>query len=176
MLVGSKRNVSQKLSAIVSCDLVKVKSIYKMVVDLLWFQFCHHFFMVFTWCVFKDMRSIPGSGRPPGGGDGNPLQYSCLENPMDGQRNLEGYSPWGHKRAGHDERLSAGAHTHTARKWLLIRHKILWAISSLLHQLLSETSVWVVRTAIRRDDRLGGLNNRRWLKKQKNCFSHSTGG
>ena len=27
--------------------------------------------------------SIPGSGRPPGGGHGNPLQYSCLENPMD---------------------------------------------------------------------------------------------
>ena len=27
--------------------------------------------------------SIPGSGRSPGGGRGNPLQYSCLENPMD---------------------------------------------------------------------------------------------
>ena len=26
---------------------------------------------------------IPGSGRSPGGGPGNPLQYSCLENPMD---------------------------------------------------------------------------------------------
>ena len=30
-----------------------------------------------------DMGSIPGSGRSPGGGHGNPLQYSCLENPMD---------------------------------------------------------------------------------------------
>ena len=30
-----------------------------------------------------DMGSIPGSGRPPGGGNGNPLQYSCLENPME---------------------------------------------------------------------------------------------
>ena len=30
------------------------------------------------------MGSIPGSGRSPGGGHGNPLQYSCLENPMDG--------------------------------------------------------------------------------------------
>ena len=30
-----------------------------------------------------DVGSIPGSGRPPGGGNGNPLQYSCLENPMD---------------------------------------------------------------------------------------------
>ena len=30
-----------------------------------------------------DQGSIPGSGRSPGGGNGNPLQYSCLENPMD---------------------------------------------------------------------------------------------
>ena len=30
-----------------------------------------------------DMGLIPGSGRSPGGGNGNPLQYSCLENPMD---------------------------------------------------------------------------------------------
>ena len=31
-----------------------------------------------------DLGSIPGSGRVPGGGNGNPLQYSCLENPMVG--------------------------------------------------------------------------------------------
>ena len=31
----------------------------------------------------RDTGSIPGSGRFPGGGHGNPLQYSCLENPMD---------------------------------------------------------------------------------------------
>ena len=30
-----------------------------------------------------DAGSIPGSGRSPGGGNGNPLQFSCLENPMD---------------------------------------------------------------------------------------------
>ena len=29
----------------------------------------------------RDLGSIPGSGRSPGEGDGNPLQYSCLENP-----------------------------------------------------------------------------------------------
>ena len=33
--------------------------------------------------VVGDLCSIPGSGRSPGGGHGNPLQYSCLENPMD---------------------------------------------------------------------------------------------
>jgi len=31
----------------------------------------------------RDSGLIPGSGRSPGGGNGNPLQYSCLENPMD---------------------------------------------------------------------------------------------
>ena len=31
----------------------------------------------------RDVGSIPGMGRSPGGGHDNPLQYSCLENPMD---------------------------------------------------------------------------------------------
>ena len=35
-------------------------------------------------CSAGDLGSIPGSGRSPGEGNGNPLQYSCLENPMDG--------------------------------------------------------------------------------------------
>ena len=34
-------------------------------------------------CDAEDSGSIPGSGRSPGEGNGNPLQYSCLENPMD---------------------------------------------------------------------------------------------
>ena len=34
-------------------------------------------------CNVEDLGSIPGLGRSPGGGHGNPLQYSCLENPMD---------------------------------------------------------------------------------------------
>ena len=33
----------------------------------------------------RDASSIPGSGRSLGGGHGNPLQYSCLENPVDGR-------------------------------------------------------------------------------------------
>ena len=40
-------------------------------------------------CNTGDSSSIPGSERPPGEGNGNPLQYSCLENPH-GQRSLEG--------------------------------------------------------------------------------------
>ena len=34
-------------------------------------------------CNVEDLGLIPGLGRSPGGGNGNPLQYSCLENPMD---------------------------------------------------------------------------------------------
>ena len=45
-----------------------------------------------------DLDAIPGLGRFPGAGNGNPLQYSCLENPH-GQ--VAGCSPWG-LRVGHD--------------------------------------------------------------------------
>ena len=44
----------------------------------------------------RDEGSIPGSGRSLGIGNGNPHQYSCLENPMD-RRSLVGSSPWGRK-------------------------------------------------------------------------------
>ena len=36
-------------------------------------------------CSAEDLDLIPGLGRSPGEGNGNPLQYSCLENPMDGR-------------------------------------------------------------------------------------------
>ena len=39
----------------------------------------------------------PGSGRSHGEESGYSLQYSCLENSMDRERSLVGYSPWGHK-------------------------------------------------------------------------------
>ena len=52
----------------------------------------------------KDVGSVPGVGRSPGGGHGYPLQYSCLENPH-GQRSLVDYSPWGHKESDMTERL-----------------------------------------------------------------------
>ena len=49
-----------------------------------------------------DMSLIPGSGRPPRGGNGNTLQYSCLENPMDGG----GYNSWGCKESDMTKRLN----------------------------------------------------------------------
>ena len=48
-----------------------------------------------------DAGSIPGSGRLPGEGNGNLLQYSCLGK-SHGQRSLMGNSPWGHTRIGHN--------------------------------------------------------------------------
>ena len=51
-------------------------------------------------CNAGDLGLIPRLGRSPGGGHGNLIQYSCLENPY-GQRSLAGYSPRGH-REEHD--------------------------------------------------------------------------
>ena len=48
-----------------------------------------------------DLGSIPGSGRLPGEGNGNPLQYSFLENPMDGRT----WYPRGRKESDTTERL-----------------------------------------------------------------------
>ena len=56
-------------------------------------------------CNEGDLGSIPELGRSPGGEHGNPLQYSCLENPH-GWRSLVGYSPWGHKEPDLTEWLS----------------------------------------------------------------------
>ena len=41
----------------------------------------------------RDAGLIPGSGKSPGVGSGNPLQYSCLKNQPHGQRSMAGYSP-----------------------------------------------------------------------------------
>ena len=43
--------------------------------------------------------SVPGLGRSSGEGNGNPLQYFCLENPMERGASLAGYSPWGYKKS-----------------------------------------------------------------------------
>ena len=60
-------------------------------------------------CNVGDLRSIPRLGRSPGGGNGNPVQYSCLENPH-GQRCLVGYGLWGRKELDMTEGLSTTQH------------------------------------------------------------------
>ena len=47
----------------------------------------------------RDTGSIPELGRSPGGENGSPLQYSCLENPMARGAWQATYSPWGHKES-----------------------------------------------------------------------------
>ena len=67
-----------------------------------------------------DAVSIPGWGRFPGGGHGNPLQYSCLENPMERGSSLhgrEGYNPRGRKE------LDTTEATEHARTYNLFTHK-----------------------------------------------------
>ena len=58
-------------------------------------------------CNVGDLGSIPGSGRSPGEGNNNPLQYSCLENSMD--RGVQWSSPLGHKEWDTTELIT---HTH----------------------------------------------------------------
>ena len=59
----------------------------------------------------RDMGSIPGSGRSPGGGYGYPLQYSCLENPME----RGGWWATVHRSQSQTwlKQLSIGQHTQT---------------------------------------------------------------
>ena len=65
-------------------------------------------------CNAGDTDLIPGLGGSPVEGNGNPLQYSCLENPY-GQRSLAGYSPWGHKELDMTEQVSAAQ-----RSWFTV--------------------------------------------------------
>ena len=82
----------------------------------------------------RDMGSIPGAGRSPGGGHGNPLHYSCLENPQ-GPRSLVGYCPW-------------------ALGWQRVRNT--WETK---HSIARECA----QAAVTKCQRLGGLNNGKYL-------------
>ena len=69
-------------------------------------------------CTAGDLGSTPGLGRSPGGRHGNPLLYSCLENPR-GQRTLAGYiQSMGSQRVGHDW-ATKHSNVRQALKWLL---------------------------------------------------------
>ena len=111
-------------------------------------------------CNARDPSSIPGSeisprkgigyslqypwaslvaqivGKIPGEGQGNPLQYSFLENPH-GQRNLAGYSPWSHKESDMTEWLS------TAQHIIWKQSKISWVTHDYIWR---NTVVWLVPT------------------------------
>ena len=60
-------------------------------------------------CNAGDQGSVPGSGRSPGEGNGNPLQYSCLENSMDRGALWAPCSLWGLEELDMTEQLTAHA-------------------------------------------------------------------
>ena len=94
----------------------------------LWFHFCMCLEIMWVFsggsdskvsaCNVGDLGLVPGLGRSPGGGHGNPFQYSCLENPR-GQRSLVGYSPWGCKESD----MIKTKHTHTEITFLFLHQK-----------------------------------------------------
>ena len=50
-------------------------------------------------CIAGHLGSIPGSGRYPEEGNGNPFPLVCLPGRSHGQKSLAGYSPWDHKES-----------------------------------------------------------------------------
>ena len=69
-------------------------------------------------CNAGDPGSIRGSGRSPGGGHSNPLQYPCLENPTD-RGAWRGYSPWGCKESDVTEQLTLSRYSNA----LILQHE-----------------------------------------------------
>ena len=88
-------------------------------------------------CNAGDLGSIPGLGRSPGRGHGNPLQYPCLENPH-GQRRLVSCSLWGCKESDMTEQLSMGQHINIYSTWT-------WAslVAQLVRNLPAMRETWV---------------------------------
>ena len=82
-------------------------------------------------CNVRDLGSSPGLERSPGGGHGNPFQYSWLENPYR-QRSLEGCRPWDHKVSDTTERLE-----HTCSVLVTLRQTGRKAVHSLRSRYLT---------------------------------------
>ena len=96
-------------------------------------------------CNAGDLGSILGLGRSPGGGHGNPLQYSCLENPY-GQRSLAGYSLGAQKELGMTERLSTAQYNsliHIISTNSLISES--WIIKKAEHRRTDVFKLWCWR-------------------------------
>ena len=84
-------------------------------------------------CNAGDLGSIPGSGRSPGGGNGNPLQCSCLENPMD-RRAWRATVHRGRKesdRTEHTKKEGKGKEKGKATHSSILAWKIPWTVQSM---------------------------------------------
>ena len=69
----------------------------------------------------RDVGSVSGLGRSPGGGNGNPLQYSCLENPMD--RGAQWVTVHGLQTSDTTERLTLSRTRHLTKREYGFSHK-----------------------------------------------------
>ena len=86
-------------------------------------------------CNAGNPGSIPGSGRSPGEGNSNPLQYSCLEK-SHGWRSLVGYSPWGRKESDTTERVH-----FTSLRYYYLLHQPIHDIGSVLEVFFFSSAV-----------------------------------
>ena len=91
-----------------------------------------------------DAGSTPGSGRSPGEGNGNPLQYSGLEKPMD-RGALAGCSPWCHKESDTTERLTLYPNLKQLRPLHLSvgRNRLMWPPENFHWVCSSASPLWV---------------------------------
>ena len=78
----------------------------------------------------EDLGSIPGSGRSPGGGNGDPPQYSCLENPMD--RGAWRATVHGSQKIGHDlvpeQQQETGKQPDFAEPDVMVASTLFWKV------------------------------------------------
>ena len=88
----------------------------------------------------RDIGLIPVFGRSPEGGHGNPLQYSCLENPYE-QKSLEGYSPCGCKESEMTEWLST-AHIMLSTNLWKLNFRLVDAAAAATKSLQSCPTLW----------------------------------
>ena len=76
----------------------------------------------------RDIDSIPGSARFPGGRNGNPFQYSCLEK-FYGQRSLVDYGPWGYKELDTTEHTTLQSKDKSRKMIYLQKQQVLfWGV------------------------------------------------
>ena len=111
----------------------------------------------------RDVLSFPGLEKSPGRAHGNPLQYSCLENPQ-GQRSLAGHSPWSHKESDTTE-ATWHAYTHAPVKKMvpLQNHQLSFLLDILIYiyTYLKNWLTWLWRLGSPKDLYSKGLRPRR---------------
>ena len=89
-----------------------------------------------------DTGLITGLGRSPGGGNGNPLQYFCLENPMDRgawRATAHGVA----KESDTTEQLSTNIHAHNLSKIVIVNRIVQMHAYLLIHEKYLDTEIWI---------------------------------